>query len=151
MSLPNATRWSRGVCFGTALGAAALLLVTPAWGAQRAVYGGTTSKDRTTLEPFVVRADARARKVRSIVLSWEAPCTDGETLPYSGDLPVSTGTPGFGDPGDALVPTANARGRFAGRAVHNGSLSDGSTVETQTRVTGRLAKGTARGAMTATA
>jgi hypothetical protein len=151
MSIPKATSWTRGVRRGGTLAVTVLVIATPPAGAATAVYGGTTSLGRNPQEAFVLRSDAKANKVRSVVLSWQAECTDGGTLPYSSQLPVSTGTPGFGDPEDTLVAKRNAKGRLAGRATSSGTLSDGSSLTVETSLTGRISKRTGKGTMSATA
>ena len=65
---------------------AALALPAQAHAARTAVYGGSTSAG----EPIVVRADSKAKKLRGIVLSYIAPCSDDQMFPYAGELRAGT-------------------------------------------------------------
>ena len=70
--------------------AASCAATTPAHAAD-GVYGGTT-KDR---EPFVLKADKRAQKVRSVVIGLEAECPGGIKFPIWGSYKVGRAAPGF--------------------------------------------------------
>jgi hypothetical protein len=122
---------------------AALALPAQAHAARTAVYGGSTSAG----EPIVVRADSKAKKLRGIVLSYIAPCSDDQMFPYAGELRAGTVSPGFGAD-DQLRMSRNKRGRFAGSNVTvfgSGSLSAATTL----KVSGRLRKGSAKGKLVA--
>ena len=98
--------------------AAGVTLVAAPSAAGSAVFGGSTRGN----EPIVLRADGKAKKLRSVVIAWEAACGDGTNFPGVGELTAARDEPGFvPDPGD-LVTSRNARGRFTGTqlATYNG-------------------------------
>src|SRR4051794_40665474 len=64
------------------LAAALTCGAAPPASAASAVFGGTTNAH----EAIVVRTDAQAKKLRSLVIAWEAPCSDGMRFPEAIEL-----------------------------------------------------------------
>jgi hypothetical protein len=94
--------------------AAALSLIAtpPAFGAN-GVYGGTTS----AREAIVLTSDAKAKKLRTAVIAWDAECADGMSFPFATELRAVAAEPGFAPGPEDLVVSRNAKGRFAGTHV----------------------------------
>lgn len=134
----------RGGCraAGAALAAAALgLAAAPAAGAAPAVYGGSTRAG----EPIVLTAEPGAKKLRSVVIAWDAPCDDGMRFPVAVELRAVTQAPGFSPGFHDLTMTRNARGRFAGEQVAGyelGPQSAGVAVRVSGKLGTRRASGT---------
>src|SRR3954454_6007604 len=122
--------------------AAALAAATPAHAAD-AVFGGSSRGG----DPIVVKADAGAAELRSIVVSWRAQCSDGSSFPGGGTLtPDETqAVPGFTPSPDELLMSRNAKGRFSGP-----QLGGTSNAAINVEVDGKLKAGTARGTLRAT-
>ena len=95
----------------TALAAALSLIVVPSAFAASGVFGGSTGAD----EAIVLTTDAKAKKLRSAVIAWEAECADGMTFPMAVELTSVAAEPGFTPNWDDLVMSKNAKGRFAGK------------------------------------
>jgi hypothetical protein len=125
--------------------AAVLAAAAPTWAAD-AVFGGITKSGA----PIVVKADADAQELRSIVLSWDAPCTSDRTFPGGGELtpavPVAGFAPGFRE----LLVSRNAKGRFAGTQVFSRDLGD-FIAAVQVTVSGKLKAKRAAGTLSAIA
>jgi hypothetical protein len=124
--------------------AAGVTLVAAPPAVAASVFGGTTRAD----EPIVLRADGKARKLRSLVIAWEAACGDGRHFPVAGELTAVREEPGFvPDPAD-LVTSRNARGRFAGTQIAAYDL--GSQVAgVVASISGKLRPGRASGRLSA--
>jgi hypothetical protein len=125
--------------------AAALVAATLSCGAAppahaaSAVFGGATDAH----EAIVVRTDAKAKKLRSIVIAWEAPCDDGMRFPAAIEL-TPAAPRAAPQPRDLLV-ARNANGRFAGTQLATyvvGTGSAGATVDIAGRLRGHRAAGT---------
>jgi hypothetical protein len=116
-----------------------------------AVYGGTTSKAQVTLEPIVVRTDVAAGVVKSVVIAWEAECSDQTVLPFSAELVVSAATPGFPAPPGSLVLDESQPGRFSGHSDHSQTRGDGSALVATTTIKGTLTTGAGIGTLSARA
>lgn len=87
--------------------------------ARNAVYGGSTSAGA----PIVIKADKKAKSLRSAVVSWRASCDNGRGFPIAVPLTTVKAEPGF-DPGfSELATSRNGKGRFAG--VQAGALNMG--------------------------
>jgi hypothetical protein len=124
--------------------AAGVTLVAAPSAAASAVFGGSTRGD----EPIVLRADGKAKKLRSVVIAWEATCGDGRNFPGAGELTAVRDEPGLvPDPGD-LVTSRNARGRFAGTqlATYDMGTQGADVVLT---ISGKLRPGRASGTLSA--
>ena len=127
-----------------ALAAAALTLSAPsASQAADTVFGGST----TGGEPFVVTADKKAAKLKSVALAWEAKCDDGRFFAVSMKLaPVAAG-PGFSPSPQELTTSRNGKGRSG---VHLAAEDLGTQVaEISAKVTGKLRRGKASGTLSA--
>lgn len=103
-----------------------------------AVFGGTTKAK----EPFVLKADKRAQKVRSVVIGLEADCPGGLQFPIWGSYKVGRAAPGF-SPDGVLIADRNDHGVFEGKIV---SPVDGGGTLT-INLAGRLTKRSARGTL----
>ena len=132
---------------GAALLAAALSLVlAPAAGAATAVFGGSTN----AYEPIVLRSDAKARALRSLVVSWEAKCGDGTYFAIANELETIRLRPGDMPDVRDLVVSRNGKGRFAGTQFFGYDAGD-VTGEVQVEIAGRLRPRSATGTLTASA
>ena len=119
--------------------------VSSAHAADR-VFGGTTQDGLA----IVVQASERGDKLKSVVLSWDARCDDGEFFSDSGRRPVARTMAGFEQPGaNELAMTRNARGRFLGRQVAGRQISDDMVALFTTTVTGSLGRTAASGTLKA--
>jgi hypothetical protein len=119
-----------------------MLAASPPAFAANAVYGGSTSAG----EPIVIRADAKAKKLGSAVLSWVAPCDDGMRFPISLEVTAVRGEPGFVPAGDELSMQRNGKGRFSG--VELGSIDVGeATAAIVAKLAGKLAARRASGTL----
>ncbi len=128
-----------------ALAAAFSLIVIPSASAASGVFGGSTSAG----EAIVLTTDAKAKKLRSAVLAWEAECADGMTFPMAVALtPVVTPGLGFTPGWDDLVMSKNAKGRFAGQefAVMSSATQ---TMLVNVDISGKLRSGKASGKLKA--
>jgi hypothetical protein len=126
---------------GVAVLAASLsLALAPSAGAA-AVFGGTTSAD----EPIVLRSDAKAKTLRSLVLGWKATCTDGMYVTYPGELLAVR----HGNDDNVLVTSRNGKGRFAGTQSAFLSFGD-QTGAVTVEISGRLRPRRAAGTLSAT-
>jgi hypothetical protein len=127
-----------------AAGTAAAVLAAPHTArAADAVYGGSAQED-----PIVVKADAKASKLKSIVVSWRAGCGDGSDFPASGELTPIKVVPGFSPGADELLMSRNAAHRFKGTqfATYGGDTW-GAVV--QVTVDGKFARKRASGRLAA--
>jgi hypothetical protein len=121
-----------------------LIAAPPAFAAE-GVYGGTTSAD----EAIVLRTDAEAKKLRSVVIAWVAPCQDGARFPLAIELTAVRAEPGFSPDPDDLVVSRNAKGRFAG--TQRGVMDLGAQIaDINTQLSGRLKPKQASGRLTVT-
>jgi hypothetical protein len=123
--------------------AAGALAATPAAVAAPAVFGGSTRAG----EPIVLTADAKAKKLQSAVISWEAECTDGEVFPVAVELTAATAEPGFSPGPRSLSVNRNRRGRFAGDQLGRydlGSHVAGVSARLSGKLGARRASGTLR-------
>jgi hypothetical protein len=129
-----------------AVAAAALTIVAapPAFAAS-GVYGGSTSDQ----EAIVLTTDAAGKKLRSAVISWEAPCADGMSFPVAIKLTAVKAEPGFRPAPDDLVVGRNAKGRFSGTQFAGRSVGDDAALVT-TQLSGRLRARSASGKLSAT-
>lgn len=119
--------------------AASCATAAPAHAAD-SVFGGTT----TAKEPFVLRADKRAQKVRSVVIGLEAECPGGATYPIWGSYKVGRAAPGFA-PDGVLIADRNRHGVFAGKIVSPAPIDNGGgtvTINLAAKLTNRSARGT---------
>jgi hypothetical protein len=118
---------------------AATCVAAPAAHAADSVFGGTT-KDR---EPFVLKADKRAGKVRSVVIGLEAECPGGAHYPIWGTYKVGRAAPGF-SPDGVLIADKNNHGVFDGKIVSSEPVENGGgtlTIDITARLTRRSARG----------
>ncbi len=101
---------------------AAVLAISPSARAADAVYGGRVSSG----EPIVVKADAKAAKLRSIVISWRAACGDGSGFPGGDELTPVTPVAGFSPGPTELLVSRNVKGSFKG--TQQGAMGSDSAV-----------------------
>jgi hypothetical protein len=113
--------------------AAALVSAAPALGAD-ATYGGTAKHGA----PIVIKADAKAQRLKSVTLSWFADCADGRSYDGGGQLTPAVPVEGFAPGRRELVVTRNAKGRFDGQQMYASDLGDYIAV-VQVKVSGKLA------------
>jgi hypothetical protein len=131
---------------GVALLAAttSLALAPPAL-AKTAVFGGSTRVG----DPIVLTADAKAKKLRGIVIAWDAPCADGTYFGTGSALtPIHlppSATPDLHD----LVTSRNGKGRFAGSQFVAFNMDDGSVGMATVDVAGKLRLRRATGTLSA--
>jgi hypothetical protein len=112
--------------------------------AADAVYGGAAESG----DPIVVTADAKAAKLRSIVISWRAACGDGSGFPATGVLTPVTPVPGFSPGPTELLVSRNAKGRFKGTQL--GAMSSGTAAASiVVTVEGKLKAARASGTLSA--
>ena len=107
--------------------------------AASTVFGGQTNAD----EAIVVRADAKAKKLRSIAIAWEAQCTGGKFFSDSIEL-APVGANSTPQP-RRLLMSRNGKGRFAGKQIATYQLDTanaGVIVDISGRIRGRRASGT---------
>jgi hypothetical protein len=138
LSLPSLT---------AAVGATAAVLAAaaPAEGAG-AIFGGTAKGGA----PIVVRADAKLQTLQSIVVSWDAPCSDGRYYGGGDDLTPAEAVPGFSPGPRELLVERNAKGKFSGAQVYSSDL--GSNVSAvQVQVSGKLTAKRSSGTLSAIA
>jgi hypothetical protein len=125
--------------------AAVLAAASPALAAD-AVFGGVAKNGA----PIVVTADPDTQELRSLVLTWDAPCGDGRNFPGAGRLTPVEPVAGFSPGPRELLMSRNAKGRFAG--VQLGSSDLGTAVAAiQVQLTGKLKAGRASGTLSAIA
>jgi hypothetical protein len=125
--------------------AAAVLAASPPAHAADAVYGGTT-RDGAAI---VLKADQKAQRLSSLVVSWIATCGQGSHFGNSATLKPAKPTPGFEPgPGDLLVER-NAKGRFSGSQLAAEDLGD-NVAGTVVKVEGKLSRTKASGTLSAT-
>jgi len=106
---------------GIFLAAAATAAVAPAPAlAGGAVYGGSTSAGAA----IVIKADKKAKALRSAVVSWSASCDDGQRFPVSAPLTAVTAEPGFTPEFRELATSRNGKGRFAGTQLGGFTMGD---------------------------
>jgi hypothetical protein len=120
---------------------AAAALVAPSAAHASSVFGGTTKQH----EPIVLKADARAQTLRSVVVGLEADCPDGDSYPVWGTFNVTRAAAGFSTD-EVLATERNARGRFTGKILREETLQDGSGNVTMT-MSGRMSRHSARGTL----
>jgi hypothetical protein len=123
--------------------AAALGAAAPAEGAD-AIYGGTAKGGA----PIVVKTDAKSQALRSVVLSWEAPCSDGRFYDGGGELTPAEPVPGFSAGTRELLVTRNAKGRFDGAQRYGSDLGT-STSAVEVKISGTLKAKRAAGTLSA--
>src|SRR4051794_20259224 len=99
---------------------AAVLAATPSARAADAVYGGTTRDG----DPIVVKTDKAGRQLRSLSITWVAPCGDSGRFPGSAQLTPAENAPGFQPTGNELIVERNAKGRFSGAQLSTRDLGD---------------------------
>jgi hypothetical protein len=129
-----------------AAGATAAVLALPVTAsAADAVYGGATSAE----DPIVVKADSAATVLRSIVISWRAPCSDGAGYPGGGVLTPVKPTAGFAPGSDELLISRNAKGRFKGTRLGAADLGPAVSA-TVVEIEGKLSAARASGTLSAT-
>src|SRR3954449_4696562 len=75
---------------------AAVLAASPPARAADGVYGGTTRDG----DAIVLKTDAKGQRLKSIVISWLAGCSDGRRFPALAELTPAKATPGFQPSGD---------------------------------------------------
>ena len=121
-----------------------LIVVPPALGAS-GVFGGSTA----AREAIVLTTDAKAKKLRSAVIAWEAPCADGEYFPLAIELTAVAAQPGFTPSHDDLVVARNAKGRFAGTQLAIMELGT-QVAAINVELSGALRSARASGRLTAT-
>ena len=125
--------------------AAAVLALSPSAFAANAIYGGRASSG----EAIVIRADAKAQKLRSIIISWRAVCGDQSGFPNADTLTPVTAAPGFTPAPTELLVTRNAKGVFKG--TQRGIMrNDHAEAAVEVTVDGKLKKTSARGTLAAT-
>ena len=140
---PDFARAARLVA-GAAL-AAGLVAPASVHAATTAVFGGSTA----AAEPIALTADAKAKRLRSVTVVYEAKCSDGEVFPFTAQLSASSATSGFGDGTTKLRMSRNKRGRFAGSNI--ALLGDDTHSATaKLKLKGRLRSGSAKGTLSAT-
>jgi hypothetical protein len=130
----------------SALAAAlSLVVVPPAFSASR-VFGGSTSDD----EAIVLTTDAKAKKLRSAVIAWRAPCTDERFFPMAVELTPVANEPGFTPGPEDLLVSKNAKGRFAGQELAIWDLGGTQTAVINVELSGKLRATRASGRLKAT-
>ena len=132
-----------GLAAAVATTAAALAAAAPAQGAD-AIFGGIT-KDGG---PIVVKADAKLGELHSIVISWDAPCSDQRFYGGGGELTPTEPTPGFSPGPRELLVSRNAKGRFEGSQLYASDLG-ANVAAVSVKVTGKLKAKRASGTLTA--
>jgi len=129
---------------GFAIFAVAATAPAPAL-AGSAVYGGSTSAGAA----IVIKADKKAKKLRSAVVSWKANCDDGRRFPVAVPLKAVTAEPGFTPGFRELATSRNGKGRFAGTQL--GGFERGDQVGTLVaKYSGKLSAKRASGTLDAT-
>jgi hypothetical protein len=123
---------------------AAALAASPPAHAADGVYGGTTHDG----EAIVLKTDAKGQRLKSIVISWAATCSDGTNFPAQAELTPTKATPGFQPKGDELLVERNAKGRFAGTQLATGG-SDTTAVAVAVKLDGKLSAKRASGTISA--
>jgi hypothetical protein len=113
--------------------------------AGSAVYGGSTSAGAA----IVIKADKKAAKLRSAVVSWKASCDNGKRFPVSVSLKAITAAPGFTPGFEELATSRNGKGRFAGIQAGSFNLGDSSGLLAAS-YSGKLTKTRATGTLEAT-
>jgi hypothetical protein len=104
----------------SALAAALSLFLAPSAFAASGVFGGTTDVG----EAIVLKTDAKAKKLRSAVITWRAECADGRYFPFGAELTAVANEPGFTPSPDELLTSKNAKGRFAGTQMAGMDLGE---------------------------
>lgn len=125
--------------------AALSFIATPPAFSANGIYGGTTS----AAEAIVITTDAKAKKLRSAVISWEAPCQNGMSFPEASALTPVTAELGFMPGPDDLVIGRNAKGRFIGTQLTVWDLGDQTALVT-VELSGKLRARQAAGKLKAT-
>jgi len=124
--------------------AAAAIAPAPASAAD-AVYGGSTSAGAA----IVIKADKKAKVLRSAIVSWSARCDDGRSFPVAVPLDAVKAAPGFQPGFHELATSRNGKGRFSGTQL--GGFDMGEQVGTLVATySGKLTKKRASGALNAT-
>jgi hypothetical protein len=138
LSLPSLT---------AAVGATAAVLAAagPAEGAD-AIFGGAAKGGA----PIVVKADAKLQALRSIVVSWDAPCGDGRYYGSGGELTPAEAVPGFSPGPRELLVSRNAKGKFSGTQVYASDLG-ANVAAVQVQVSGKLTAKRSSGTLSAIA
>jgi len=124
-----------------AAGVASSLFAAPPALARGMVFGGSTSNEQA----IVLRADAKAQKLKSAVIAWEATCQGDRGYADSADVTAVAADAGFQPGGDDLALSRNARGRFTGMQLRTESLGDlsaGILVQMSGRMRAKRASGT---------
>jgi hypothetical protein len=133
------------LCLTAAAGTAAAVLAVPHPArAADAVYGGSAHDGHAV----VVKADAKATKLKSIAVSWSASCADGDDFPLAIELTAVKPAPGFAPSGDELLMSRNAKRRFKGTQLASFS-TDTRNAAVQVTVDGKLAGRRAGGRLSA--
>jgi hypothetical protein len=128
----------------TAAGATAAVLAAAPANAADAVFGGITKRGA----PLVLKADAKTQELRSLILSWDAPCADGRNFPGGGELTPVEPVPGFAPGPRELLASRNAKGRFAGTQLFSRDLGD-AVAAVQVQLSGKLKPKRATGTLSA--
>ena len=123
--------------------AAALAAAAPAQGAD-AIFGGTAMSGA----PIVLRADAKAQRLKSLTLSWFADCSDGGFYDASGELTPAVPIPGFASSPRELLVSRNAKGRFQGEQSFS-TQSTTNVAVVQVKAAGKLTRTRASGTLSA--
>src|SRR5215218_1453394 len=108
---------------------AAALAASPAAYAADAVYGGSSPGG----DPIVLKTDAKAKQLRSVVISWRAVCGDGDWFPGAGTLTPVKPVAGFSPNSSELLVSQNGKGRFKGTQL-GGFVSGTSTAAIQVQL-----------------
>jgi hypothetical protein len=127
------------------LAATTSLALAPPAVAKTAVFGGSTRAG----DPIVLTGDAKAKKLRGIVIAWDAPCADG-TYFGTGSALTPTHLPPSGTPDvHDLVTSRNGKGRFAGSQFVAFDMGSGSAGMATIDVAGKLRPRRATGTLSA--
>jgi len=113
--------------------------------AGSAVYGGSTSAGAA----IVIKADKKAKQLRSAVVSWKANCDDGRRFPVAVTLKAVALEAGFTPGFRELAVSRNGKGRFAGTQLGSLDLGDATAALTAS-YSGKLTKTRAKGTLDAT-
>lgn len=138
--------WSRRALAGVAGVCAVGLLMSPAAAhAADAVFGGALKgSDRY---PIVLNADAKAQRLRSVVMAWSARCESGQRFTFGEQVAAVARRPGTVQLG-RLVMSRNRRGSVRGSYQGTSDTSTGSRLVTVT-FSGRLKRSSASGTLSA--
>jgi hypothetical protein len=128
------------------LAATTSLALAPSAIAKTAVFGGNTRAG----DPIVLTTDAKAKKLRGIVIAWDALCGDGTYFGTANALTPIHHPPGATPDVHDLVTSRNAKGRFAGSQLIAFNMGNGSVAHATIDVRGKLRPRRATGTLSAT-